>query len=31
MNWVNPYNMDAWQYNIDLAKEALARGFESTV
>ncbi len=28
MNWVNPYNKDAWQYNIDLAKEALARGFD---
>ncbi|WP_010243819.1 putative glycoside hydrolase [Acetivibrio cellulolyticus] len=28
MNWVNPYNKDAWQYNIDLAKEALAKGFD---
>lgn len=28
MNWVNPYNMDAWQYNIDLAKEALEKGFD---
>jgi len=26
--WVNPYNKDAWQYNIDLAKEALAQGFD---
>ncbi|HEX9061210.1 MAG TPA: putative glycoside hydrolase [Clostridia bacterium] len=26
--WVNPYNHDAWQYNIDLAKEALAAGFD---
>ena len=28
MNWVNPYNKDTWQYNIDLAKEALAQGFD---
>lgn len=28
MNWVNPYNKEAWQYNIDLAKEALAKGFD---
>ncbi len=28
MNWVNPYSKDAWQYNIDLAKEALAKGFD---
>lgn len=28
MNWVNPYNKDAWQYNIDLAKEVLAKGFD---
>ncbi|WHH58661.1 putative glycoside hydrolase [Petroclostridium sp. X23] len=28
MNWVNPYNKQAWQYNIDLAKEALAKGFD---
>jgi hypothetical protein len=26
--WVNPYNKDVWQYNIDLAKEALAKGFD---
>ncbi|MCX7923600.1 MAG: putative glycoside hydrolase [Clostridia bacterium] len=28
MNWVNAYNKQAWQYNIDLAKEALAKGFD---
>jgi hypothetical protein len=28
MNWVNPYNTEAWQYNLDLAKEALERGFD---
>ncbi|MCX8130590.1 MAG: putative glycoside hydrolase [Clostridia bacterium] len=28
MNWVNAYNKEAWQYNIDLAKEALAKGFD---
>lgn len=28
MNWVNPYNKDVWQYNIDLAKEALEKGFD---
>ncbi len=28
MNWVNPYSKEAWQYNIDLAKEALAKGFD---
>ncbi|MCX7842085.1 MAG: putative glycoside hydrolase [Clostridia bacterium] len=28
MNWVNAYNKAAWQYNIDLAKEALAKGFD---
>ncbi len=26
--WVNPYNKNAWQYNIDLAKEALSKGFD---
>lgn len=26
--WVNAYNKDAWQYNIDLAKEALQKGFD---
>ena len=25
MNWVNPYNKDVWQYNIDLAKEVSKR------
>lgn len=28
MNWVNPYNKEAWKYNVDLAKEALAAGFD---
>jgi hypothetical protein len=28
MTWVNPYNRDSWQYSIDLAKEALAKGFD---
>ncbi|WP_152966187.1 putative glycoside hydrolase [Pseudobacteroides cellulosolvens] len=28
VTWVNPYSMEAWQYNIDLAKEALAKGFD---
>jgi hypothetical protein len=28
MNWVNPYNKDVWQYNIDLAKEVLEKGFD---
>jgi hypothetical protein len=28
VNWVDAYNKDAWQYNIDLAKEALAQGFD---
>ncbi|TYQ16547.1 UNVERIFIED_CONTAM: hypothetical protein Cloal_3094 [Acetivibrio alkalicellulosi] len=27
VNWVNPYNREAWQYAIDLAREALDRGF----
>jgi len=26
--WVDAYNREAWQYNIDLAKEALAKGFD---
>jgi len=26
--WVNPYNKQAWQYNLDLAKEALQNGFD---
>jgi hypothetical protein len=25
--WADPYNEDVWAYNIDLAREALARGF----
>ncbi|HEY9061674.1 MAG TPA: putative glycoside hydrolase [Pseudobacteroides sp.] len=28
VTWVNPYSKEAWQYNIDLAKEALAKGFD---
>ncbi|MCX7710604.1 MAG: putative glycoside hydrolase [Clostridia bacterium] len=28
MNWVNAYNKAAWEYNIELAKEALAKGFD---
>lgn len=28
MNWVNPYSKEAWKYNIDLAKEALKKGFD---
>jgi hypothetical protein len=28
MNWLNPYNKDAWQYNIDLAREAFEKGFD---
>lgn len=28
MNWVNAYNKASWQYSIDLAKEALAKGFD---
>ncbi len=28
VTWVNPHNKEAWQYNIDLAKEALAKGFD---
>jgi hypothetical protein len=27
-NWLNPYNKGTWQYNIDLAKEALQKGFD---
>lgn len=26
--WVDPYNEEVWQYNIDLAKEALEKGFD---
>jgi len=28
MTWVNPFNKQSWQYSIDLAKEALALGFD---
>ena len=28
MNWVNAYNKATWDYNIELAKEALAKGFD---
>ncbi|MDP4180973.1 MAG: putative glycoside hydrolase [Bacillota bacterium] len=28
MTWVNAYTKEAWQYNIDLAKEALSKGFD---
>ncbi|NLD49362.1 MAG: putative glycoside hydrolase [Clostridiaceae bacterium] len=28
MNWVNPYSEEAWQYNIDLAREVLKKGFD---
>lgn len=28
MYWVNPYNRQSWDYNIDLAKEALRKGFD---
>ncbi|MDQ2084844.1 putative glycoside hydrolase [Herbivorax sp. ANBcel31] len=27
VNWVDPYNEESWQYAIDLAREALDRGF----
>ena len=26
--WVNPYNKEVWQYNIDIAKEAAEKGFD---
>lgn len=28
MTWVNPYNHDTWKYNVDIAKEALAKGVD---
>lgn len=28
MNWVNVYNKATWQYNLDLAKDALKLGFD---
>jgi hypothetical protein len=27
-NWANPYNKEVWDYNIALAKEAVAAGFD---
>lgn len=26
--WTNPYNRDVWSYNIDIAREAVAKGFD---
>ena len=26
--WLNPYNEDAWKYNIEIAKEAIEKGFD---
>jgi hypothetical protein len=26
--WTNPYNQDVWKYNIDIAKEAIDKGFD---
>ncbi|MCX7746311.1 MAG: putative glycoside hydrolase [Clostridia bacterium] len=26
--WTNPYNEDVWKYNIDIAKEAIEKGFD---
>lgn len=26
--WVNPYNEETWKYNIDIAKEAVEKGFD---
>ncbi|MEN8904767.1 MAG: putative glycoside hydrolase [Clostridiales bacterium] len=28
MAWLNPYNNDNWEYNLDLAKEAIEYGFD---
>lgn len=28
MTWVNAFNKEAWKYNIDIAKEALAKGVD---
>lgn len=28
MTWVNAYNKEAWKYNVDIAKEALAKGVD---
>jgi hypothetical protein len=27
VHWVDPYNLDVWDYNIELAREAVALGF----
>jgi hypothetical protein len=26
--WTNPYNQDVWRYNVDIAKEAVDKGFD---
>ncbi|GAE90603.1 putative glycoside hydrolase [Acetivibrio straminisolvens] len=26
--WTNPYNKEVWKYNIDIAKEAVSKGFD---
>ena len=26
--WTNPYNEEVWKYNIDIAKEAISKGFD---
>ena len=28
MTWMNPYNKKTWEYNVALAKEAIANGFD---
>lgn len=28
MTWVNAFNKEAWKYNVDIAKEALAKGVD---
>ncbi|TYQ18200.1 UNVERIFIED_CONTAM: hypothetical protein Cloal_0621 [Acetivibrio alkalicellulosi] len=28
VTWVNPYNKETWKYNVDIAKEALAKGVD---
>lgn len=27
-SWTNPYEEEVWQYNIDIAKEAISKGFD---
>ena len=27
-NWIDPYNEECWKYAIDIAREALDRGFD---